>query len=502
MISNQAKLILLSAVFHFCGSIVKAAPEKTDSAKEPGLKLAGVFADNMVIQQKTNAAFWGKAPPNQTVSIQPSWTEQVITTKADGEGRWKSSVATPRAGGPFKILLRCEKEKIELNNVLSGEVWICSGQSNMQWKLRGFGAEQFKEDVENAKFPKIRLCDVSQALALEEQDDIRCSWKPCTPTTAYNFSAVAYFFGSRLHQELDVPIGLISTNWGGSSAEAWTSGETLSKHFPEFDEVIRNYPKIATETGVVYPRNKPSPKGLNQRSPTVLYNSMICPMVPFAFRGVIWYQGESNCTKPEQYRTLFPVMINNWRKVWDIGEFPFYYVQIAPFSYKAEAVDVAFLREAQLMALSVPNTGMAVTMDIGEANNIHPRAKKPVGERLARIALARTYGKVNLVDSGPLYKDHQIHGDEITLDFTHVGGGLASKDGEALTHFTIAGDDRKFVPADALIKGDSIVVRSENVKKPVAVRFGWGNADSPNLMNKEGLPSSSFRTDAWPIEKP
>ena len=299
-----------------------------------------------------------------------------------------------------------------------------------------------------------------------------------------------------------MPIGLISTNWGGSSAEAWTSGETLNKHFPEFDEVIRNYPKIATETGVVYPRNKPSPKGLNQRSPTVLYNSMIRPLVPFAFRGVIWYQGESNCTKPEQYRTLFPAMINNWRKVWDIGEFPFYYVQIAPFSYKAEAIDVAFLREAQLMALSVPNTGMAVTMDIGEANNIHPRAKKPVGERLARIALARTYGKVNLVDSGPLYKDHQIHGDEITLDFTHVGGGLASKDGEALTHFTIAGDDRKFVPADALIKGDSIVVRSENVKKPVAVRFGWGNADSPNLMNKEGLPSSSFRTDAWPIEKP
>lgn len=502
MTSREFLISLLFSLLFISAPTSMAAPETSESPVKTSLELAGIFADNMVIQQQTDAAIWGKGPPNLTVSVKPSWSGKTIKTQTDAEGRWKTSINTPPAGGPFKIQIECDKDKIELKNVLSGEVWICSGQSNMQWKLRGFGAEQFKEDVEKAKFPEIRLCDVQPSLALEEQEDVRSNWKVCNPSTAYNFSAVAYFFGSRLHQELDVPIGLISTNWGGSSAEAWTNSKTLNEEFPEFSKVLKSYPKIIAETGVSYPRGKPTPKGLNQRSPASLYNSMIHPLIPFSLRGVIWYQGESNCTKPEQYRTLFPAMINNWRTAWDIGEFPFYYVQIAPFSYKREPVEVAFLREAQLMALSVPNTGMAVTMDVGEVDNIHPREKKPVGERLALLALARTYGKKDLVDSGPLYKSHKISRDEVSLEFSHVGGGLTSRDGEALTHFTIAGKDKKFVPAEAVISGNSIIARSEDVRKPVAVRFGWGNADTPNLMNKEGLPSSSFRTDDWPIETP
>lgn len=225
---------------------------------------------------------------------------------------------------------------------------------------------------------------------------------------------------------------------------------------------------------------------------------MIRPLIPMTFKGVIWYQGESNVKKPEQYRTLFPTLIKSWRQEWKQGDFPFYFVQIAPFHYKTNPFSAAFLREAQLMTLSVPNTGMAVTMDIGAADNIHPKPKKPVGERLALLALAKDYGKTKLVYSGPSFTSFKVEKKQIRLDFEHVGGGLASRDDQPLSCFTIAGADQVFVPAEAKIDGDSIVVSSDQVTKPVAVRFGWGSADAPNLMNKEGLPTSSFRTDDWP----
>ncbi len=466
---------------------------------EKSLELASLFTSDMVLQQQTDAAIWGKAEPAQSVSISASWSKKVYQAVADSDGHWKTTVRTPKAGGPFKLTVTSGKETIELKNVLSGEVWICSGQSNMQWKMRGFGLDHFKEDVEKANYPNIRLCQVNQAMALESQDRIKSKWSVCNPNTVLSFSAVGYFFGSRLYDELNVPIGLISTNWGGSSAEAWVSQEVLSKDFPEFNERLQQYPKIIQETGLVYPSGKKSPKGMNQRNPSVLYNGMIHPLVPFAFRGVIWYQGESNVKKPVQYRTLFPAMIQDWRNRWAIGEFPFYFVQIAPFKYNNIPVSVAFLREAQMMALSVPNTGMVVTMDIGQVDKIHPKKKKPVGERLALLALAKDYGKTGLVYSGPLYKSHQIEGRTIRLTFDHVGGGLATLEGKALTHFTIAGKDKNFVEAKAVIDGNTVVVSSEQIAKPAAVRFGWGNADMTNLANKEGLPASSFRTDNWPI---
>ncbi|WP_442507466.1 sialate O-acetylesterase [Novipirellula sp. SH528] len=482
--------------------LVLAATSNPLFAEKPQvqtLQLSGVFGDNMVLQRDTDAAIWGNAPADAEVTVTPSWNDRATRVTADSEGHWRTSLATPAAGGPHEIQVQCVDATITLTNVLIGEVWICSGQSNMQWKLRGFGAEQFKDDVANANFPNIRFCDVPQVIALEEQQDVRTKWSVCNPSSAYNFSAVAYFFGSRLHQELNVPIGLVSTNWGGSSAEAWTSQATLREQFPEFNEPLVSYRAIIDEQGALHSRSQKLPKGMNQRLPSVLYNSMIKPLTPYAIRGVIWYQGESNVEHPLQYRKLFPAMIRDWRDQWGIGDFPFYFVQIAPFSYKTSPYPAALLREAQSMTLSVPNTGMAVTMDIGNETNIHPKPKKPVGERLARLALRRTYGKSDLVDSGPVYRSMKIQDGQIRLSFDHVGSGLASRDGKQLTHFTIAGEDKEFVPAEATIDEDTIIVRSEQVAAPAAVRFGWGNADLPNLSNQEGLPASSFRTDTWTV---
>ncbi|MFK7769018.1 MAG: sialate O-acetylesterase [Mariniblastus sp.] len=475
----------------------------TAHGQQPGLSLSGMFGDHMVLQRNSDAPIWGAAKPNEQVSVGASWTKSIFSAVADENGKWQTKIKTRNAGGPFKITVKSGEDSIELNDVLLGEVWICSGQSNMQWKMRGFGVDHFKEDVAKAKYPNIRFCAVPQVLALNGQDDVKAKWNSCNPKSVLAFSAVGYFFGSRLHQELDVPIGLISTNWGGSSAEAWVSPDVLAEKFPEFKTKSDDYERIVKEVGAVFTqRQKDKPKGLNQRSPSVLYNSMIRPVLPYSIRGVIWYQGESNCEFPEQYRSLFPTMIQDWRTKWGIGDFPFYYVQIAPFKYKDIPGRAAFLREAQMMALSEPNTGMAVTMDIGEANDIHPKKKKPVGERLALLALARDYGKTNIVDSGPLYKSCKIEKDKMRLEFSSVGGGLVARDGKPLSHFTMAGPDKKFVLATAIIDGETVVVSSDEVSEPVAVRYGFGNADMPNLSNKEGLPASSFRTDDWEMSTP
>lgn len=472
-------------------------PLQAQAKQSSPLRLSGIFGNHMVLQQETQAPIWGWATAGAAVTLEASWTAKTLTTRADAAGRWQAVLETPKAGGPHQIVVQSEAQEIELEDVLTGEVWVCSGQSNMQWKMRGFGPEEFKEDVARAQFPEIRYCAVPQVLSLEKQTDTQASWSVCNPQSVLNYSAVAYFFGARLHEELAIPIGLVSTNWGGSSAEAWIQEETLRAKFPAFQAALDNYPGIKGASGTSFSRQKKAPKGLNMTSPSVLYNAMIHPVAPFAMRGVIWYQGESNVRFPEQYRELFPALIKDWRRVWSQGDFPFYFVQIAPFIYKQEPKPVALLREAQLLALSVPNTGMAVTMDLGEADNIHPRAKKPVGERLALLALAKDYGRSELVFSGPLLKEARVEGRQMALAFEHLGGGLASRDGEPLSHFMIAGEDRVFHPAEAIIAGDIVQVQSPKVPRPVAVRYGWGNADCPNLMNREGLPASSFRTDEW-----
>ena len=491
--------IIAFALVGGTGTFAQQAPA------QKALRLAGVFGDNMVIQQNADAAIWGQAKPDAEVAINASWQNEAIETTADETGHWTTTVKTPAAGNDsLTIVVESGGEKVQLKNVLAGEVWICSGQSNMQWKMSGFGADHFKEEVAQANHPNIRYCAVPQILSLEPQDELSCRWSVCSPQTVLSFSAVAYFFAEKLEQELGVPIGLVSTNWGGSTAEAWTGKNWLEKDFPEFNAFYTKYPEIIAESGASFTRRKSKPpEGINHRSPSVLYNKMIHPLIPLAFRGVIWYQGESNVSKPQQYRTLFPTLIKSWREEWGQGDFPFYFVQIAPYEYKKEPISAAFLREAQLNTLSLPNTGMAVTMDIGEVDNIHPKPKKPVGERLALIALAKNYGKDDLVYSGPSFTSFQIDKDKIRLSFDHVGGGLASRDDQPLSCFTIAGEDKVFVPAKAEVDGDSIVVSSDQVAKPVAVRFGWGSADAPNLMNREGLPPSSFRTDDWaPVVKP
>lgn len=491
-------LASIASVAYADNTIVRK--RRSDTNATTTLKLAGIFTDRMVFQRECEAAIWGTAQPSARVTVAPSWSKESFHAEADSSGNWRTKIKTPIAGGPFKVDITSGDDSITLSDVLVGEVWICSGQSNMQWKLRGFGVDHFKEDVDKATHPNIRFCSIPQVLALEEQDDVHATWTTCTPQSALAFSAVGYFFGSRLHQELDIPIGLISSNWGGSSAEAWVSPEVLGKQFLEFNASVSNYEALVEDSGVLYNNIKKAPKGLRQTSPAVLYNSMIHPLIPFSFRGVVWYQGESNVKQPEQYRTLFPAVIRDWRDRWNLGDFPFYFVQIAPFAYKQNPVSAAFLREAQMMTLSEPNTGMVVTMDIGDPTNIHPKQKKPVGERLALLALKRDYGRSEIVDSGPLYSGYTVEGDTVRLTFKNLGRGLISRDKKPLTHFTIAGADKAFVVAEASIQGDTIVVHSDKVSQPVAVRFAWGSGDVPNLSNKEGLPASSFRTDDWPIE--
>lgn len=461
------------------------------------LKFAGIFNSNMVLQQQADVPIWGTAEPGETVTVRCSWKRGPFRVEANEDGLWRTVVETPKADGRnHELEAKAKSGEVTLKNVLVGEVWVCSGQSNMQWKMRGFGVKHFEEAVKKAKYPEIRLCTLPQVLSFEPQDEVQANWVPCSPQSVMSFSAVAYFFGSRIHEELDVPIGLVSTNWGGSSAEAWVREETLRKDFPEFKEALDEYPGLKMEGKATF-GGKEAPKGIRQTSPSVLYNAMLKPVMPMAMRGVIWYQGETNVKAPEQYRTLFPTLIRDWREEWGQGDFPFYFVQIAPFHYKSEKKPAALLREAQAMALAEPNTGMVVTMDVGDETNIHPKDKQPVGERLARLALAKDYGQEDLVYSGPVYREMKKQGSEMWLRFEHVGGGLASRDGEALSHFTVAGRNKKFYPAEAEISGDNVVVKSKEVRSPVAVRFGWGNADAPNLMNKEGLPTSSFRTDDW-----
>ncbi|MFK7743109.1 MAG: sulfatase-like hydrolase/transferase [Planctomycetota bacterium] len=478
------------------------APKRnaSDSKRAEALHVAGMFGDRMVLQQQTTVPIWGRATPHAEVRVAASWRDPVAKAVADARGAWRVDVATPAAGGPFTLAVESDGERREFSDVLAGEVWLCSGQSNMQWKLRGFGKDHFQEDVARANHPEVRFCQIPQVLGLQPQADLKTQWEACTPESVLPLSCVAYFFGEKLHTEIGVPIGLISTSWGGSSIEAWMDAEALAEEFPEFRPALDRNDAQAKQHGALFRGRAKRPRGLNQRRPSVLYNTMIRPIAPYAMRGVIWYQGESNVERPIQYRRLFPAMIDSWRREWGQGEFPFYYVQIAPFGYRNKKLPAALLREAQLQTLAVPKTGMVVTMDIGNPDNIHPKAKKPVGHRLARLALARDYGRSRLIDSGPEYVDHAVAGERIILRFRNVGGGLTSRDGKALSHFSIAGRDRVFHEAQATIAGDTVVVHANKVQTPVAVRYAWGNSDEPNLSNKEGLPSSSFRTDAWPIE--
>jgi len=449
--------------------------------------LSPLFGDHMVLQRETGAPVWGNTDPGTEVTVTASWPGAVAqTATADTRGDWRVVVRTPSAGGPFALTARAGDDETVVSDVLIGEVWICSGQSNMEWRVTQ--SKDADAEVAAADHPMIRFFDVPRTTSGSPAATCGGTWRAVSPQTVGGFSAVGYYFGRELQGELGVPVGLIGSNWGGTVAEAWTSAETLRGVFPEFGGKLDSL-----EQGVA-DASSSGGKKLNQNTPTVLFNGMIAPLVPFAIRGAIWYQGESNRTRAYQYRSLFPAMIADWRAHFGRGDFPFYFVQIAPYGYRGDTGQAAELREAQAMAQSVRNTGMAVTMDIGNPKDIHPANKQDVGRRLALCALGQTYGE-GVEWRGPTLRSTEVAGSTIRLNFDHAAGLTAG--GGQPTCFTIAGKDQVFHPAVAVIEGEAVLVRSPAVGEPVAVRFAWGAADQPNLRNAAGLPASSFRTDDW-----
>lgn len=628
-----------------------------------------IFSDNMVLQQKSDVPIWGSAKPNKNIKIVTSWDKAAYNVKSDEAGKWKVIVKTPSAGGPYEISFT-ERKMIKLKNIMIGEVWICSGQSNMEMALAGWGRiNNYEQEIADADYPNIRLIQVKKTTSSYPLDDVSLDtdgWVNCSPATIADFSATAYFFGRELFINLNIPIGLIHTSWGGTVAEAWTSAQSLSL-MPDFDEnlkIIKELPKdkieqakqiemkreewnrnlekkdigyvngvaiaaksdlnesdwsdaeipglwerdylpafdgfvwyrktieipsewerkeltlslgmiddnditffngnkIGTTDGFLSGRNYTIPANLvkkgkatiavrvmdtggdggfhgesknifiaqkgkestkidlagiwkykksvnlkdagvypqpvtdNPNYPTSLFNAMIAPIVPYALKGAIWYQGESNSSRANQYRTLFPLMINDWRTKWN-QDFPFYFVQLANFMKRKDTPsesEWAELREAQLNTLHLSNTGMAVSIDIGDADDIHPKNKQDVGKRLAYSALENTYKK-NIVGSGPIYKTYVIEGNKIRIKFEKNFSNLKIK-GTELKGFSIAGPDRVFHWANAKIEGNDIIVSSSEVEFPVAVRYAWADNPECNLYNESGLPASPFRTDDW-----
>ncbi|WP_344853594.1 sialate O-acetylesterase [Pedobacter jeongneungensis] len=626
--------------------------------------LPSVFSNNMVLQQKTNVAIWGKATAGKAVKITVSWNKINYGAIADAIGNWKIKVGTPAYGGPYTITIS-DGELLELSNVLIGDVWICSGQSNMEMPLAGWGKiNNYEKEIADAKFPNIRLLQaehITSNVPLSDAKVTNGGWQECSPKYIADFSSTAYFFAREVYEKTKIPIGLIHTSWGGTIAEAWTSAESLKKMTDfsaavdkiqqaaknsstvSYDEKIAGWVKMTTEKdsgyhagqlkwtaaettnwksmtlptlweeaalknfdGIVWfskkvniPENwktsgiklnlgtiddndityvngvkvgetvgynvgrtytipadllKPGENiitvrvfdsgggggiygegknlnltnnaggqisltgdwkykvGLNFNNigpkpadesgpnrPTVLYNAMIHPFIQFSIKGAIWYQGESNADRAYQYRELFPVMIKDWRQKWGQGDFPFYFVQLANYMQVDNAPvesTWAELREAQQRTLTLPNTGMATIIDIGDAKDIHPKNKQEVGRRLGLIALAKTYGQKNNY-SGPVYQSAKVEGKQIRLTFSNTENGIKVADGAALTGFAIAGADKKFHWAKASIQGNQIVVSSDQVANPVAVRYAWGNNPVANLVTSDGLPASPFRTDTW-----
>jgi len=443
----------------------------------------------MVLQRDSEVTIWGWADAAE-VRVITSWRDSVFTAKTDTDGRWQTKIKTGKAGGPHKITI-IGKNRIQLEDVLFGEVWIGSGQSNMEMpliKVSGAytGIRQFENEVANAKHPQIRLFQAGNFSSKQPLNDVEtgiqmygvptaaCEWQVCSPETIPTFSSTAYFFARELQQKLNVPIGIIDASWGGTPAEAWTPEAGLKALGGYGNEL-----KQAAER----------PQQPAQKIPTRLYNGMIHPLRNVKIKGVVWYQGEGNSGRANRYRDLFSTMISQWRESFGYV-FPFYYVQISPFNYRN--VNAALLRESQLETLSVAETGMAVTMDIGNLTDIHPKNKQEVGRRLALIALAKDYGQ-DVAYSGPVYKSISFKDGKARLAFDHAKG-LKTSDGKAPSHFEVAGSDGKYHAATATIDGENIVVSAENVAAPKAVRYAFTSQAMPNVVNAAGLPASSFRT--------
>lgn len=457
------------------------------------ITLPRIFGSNMVLQRNKPINVWGWADPGEKITLQ--FNKQVKKTKAGKDGSWKIVLDQEVAGGPYQ-LIAIGKNTITLDNVLVGEVWICSGQSNMEWSVKN--SDSAKREIRESDYPMIRHIKIPRTIAATPAKDITGgTWQKADSTTTGDFTAVGYFFARKLFKELNVPVGLINTSWGGTMVETWTSREAFEKT-EEFKNLFGTVPFAEIQAAADSSKKAVSPNAY----PTLLFNAMINPIIPFTIQGALWYQGETNAGRAHQYKKAFPLMIQDWRQRFGQGDFSFYFVQLASFNASngnsAKGSGWAELREAQSATLSLPNTGMAVTMDIGESKDIHPRNKQDVGARLAAIALNNLYN-VKTEYSGPVYQASTTEGNKMILSFTHADNGLIVKDKYGYVKgFEIAGDDKKFYYAKAEMKNNRVIVYSDSVANPVAVRYGWAD-DMPevNLYNKEGFPASPFRTDTW-----
>jgi len=530
------------------------------------VRLPAIFGDHMVLQQEAKLPVWGTADAGEKVTVTVG-TESASAT-ADSEGKWRVELQALPSGSAQVTMTVTGKNKLIFSDVLVGDVWVCSGQSNMEYPLSG--AHNASGELPKASDPGLRLFHVQRKTSLQPETDVGGSWQVCTPETAKNFTAVGYFFGRELRTSLKRPIGLIEASWSGTEAQAWTSLSGLQKepalhgYVDKYNLNLAHYPKALADAPAqtaAYraaldawhrdvnpsyqaalkdwneavakakaagqpqpPRPQPStpipqapadPTG-GPHGPSNLFNGMIAPLIPYAIKGAIWYQGESNASQAMEYRTLFPLMITDWRQRWGLGDFPFLFVQLASFDESVHpSQDWALLRESQVKTLALPNTGMASAVDIGDPTFIHPQDKMDVGLRLALAAKHIAYGR-DLVYSGPIYDSMKVEATAIRVSFTQTGGGLVI--GQApwipssmtknpvstteLESFTIAGADQNWVQAQAKIDGNTVVVSSSQVAQPVAVRYGWADAPRCNLYNKEGLPASPFRTDDWPAPLP
>lgn len=483
------------------------------------LQMSSIFGDSMVVQRNQPVHVWGWADPSAEVTVQLAGKS--ATTQADSQsGRFDVELDPLPAGGPHQLSVQANGQERTFEDVLVGEVWICSGQSNMAWPVQS--ANDPDLETLSANFPNIRLISVPQVGSQEPKQDFQGEWTECTPETVKDFSAVGYFFGRRLHQTLDVPVGLVDNAWGGSAAEAWVARDVLESA-GKYEELLQYWDKLAEsfdyEAEMTQwqkqrrewieggrqgtPPRQPRNRLAGQHRPANLYNGVLYPTIGYTIAGVIWYQGESNASRAAQYRDLFPLMIQSWRDAWGQGDFPFYWVQLADFRAEQSEPgdsDWAELREAQTMTMArLDNTGQAVIVNLGEASDIHPKNKQDVAKRLTRWALARDYGYA-IAHRSPQFQSMTIEGNKAILTFDHVGEGLDTFDVREMRGFTIAGADQEFVEAQARFvpgKTDTIQVWSPQVPEPVAVRYAWADNPVANVQSKVGLPLTPFRTDQW-----
>ena len=441
-----------------------------------------LFSDNMILQRNSKVNIWGKSNPNQIVTVYSSWNNKFEKTKSNSNGDWILKLQTDSSVGPYQLSISTSDDTKIIKNILFGEVWFASGQSNMEMPLDGFFAEPVfgSQDIIGKSInPNIRLLTVERNYSSTPLVNFNGKWEESNPESSRYFSAVAYSFAKYIYESLEVPVGIISSAWGGTPAEAWAEKSFLDEEF---------------EPGIIINNSE---EKFEEYNPGYLFNAMLNPLIPFTVRGGIWYQGENNRERAKHYSKLMQVMVASWRDNWGIGDFPFYFVQIAPFSYNdPNESSSAELRDAQLDAMrNIKNSGMVSTVDIGDLNSIHPPEKIKVGNRLAYWALNKTYGFESITPSGPIVKSAKKEGSSVKINFDYAQNGFYNFNGP-LKDFELAGDDDQYYTATAKISGRSIIVESENVSVPTKVRYGWKNYFEATLFNIEGLPASSFQINS------